>query len=121
MRLPDVLDDVRHAGPEAAFPTRKAEELGNLRAGEHEGNAALESEEDRLGDEVHDGAGLDRPRDDCHRADEQRQAHRQGGKAPGIAAGQVPDRGADQERDGRGRGDGSVPRTAECPEHEAAE
>jgi len=95
MRLADVLDDVRHARPEAAFTTWKAEELGNLRAGEHEGNAALESDQHRLGDEVDDGAGLGGPRDDGHHADEQRQAHGERRKPLRIAAGppsEVPTR-----------------------------
>ena len=66
-------------------------------------------------------AGADQPGDEGDRGDHERHARRERGVARRIAAAQLADRRADQQRQRRGDGDDRVRRAAEQPEDEAGE
>ena len=116
-----VLQEVTAVLPEVAMGAVDAEKLGQLGAREKQRHAALEPDHHALGDEVHDRAGLDEPRD------ERDERHEQGG-AGGQRLNRVvsppamlAQRRADEEGDGGGDRDGGVARTAEQPENQPAE
>ena len=67
------------------------EKLGQLRAGQVQRNAGLESNHDRLGNEIHGRAGADQPGDKGDGSDQHGDGGRDGGVARRIAAGERAD------------------------------
>ena len=110
-----------HAVPEVAVAAGEAEQLRQLRARQKQRDTALEADEHGFREEVDDGAGAERVGREGQSGDEQGGAGGERGVACGIAAGDRPERGADEQRDRRRDGDGGLARTAEQPEHEPAE
>ena len=72
-----VLQEVAAVLPEIAVRAVDAEQLGQLRAGEEQRHAALESDHHAFGDEVDDRARLDQPGDEGDERHEQGRARRQ--------------------------------------------
>src|SRR5262245_29824743 len=92
------------------------EELGELRAGEEQGDTTLEAHHHAFGDEVDDRPRPSQPGNERNQRHEQGGSRGQGGEPAGVAASHLAERSAEQERDGRGYRDGSMSRTAEKPE-----
>ena len=89
-----------HAVPEiAAVTAAEAEQLRQLRARQKQRHAALEADEHGFREEVDDGAGADRVGRERHRGDEQGGARGERRVARGVAAGDLGERGADEQRD----------------------
>ena len=72
-----VREEMSAVLPEIAVRAMNAEQLGQLRADQEQRDAALEADHHAFGNEVHDRAGLDHPRDERNERDEQRRARRQ--------------------------------------------
>ena len=92
-------EEVAHALPEIAVTAAEAEQLRQLRACQKQRHAALEADEHGFREEVDDGAGADRVGHERQRGDEEGRARGERGVARGIAAGDLGERGADEQRD----------------------
>ena len=121
IRLAEVREEVAHPLPEIAVAALEPEELRQLRAGQVQGDPGLEAGHDRLGDEAHEAPRAHEPGDERQGGDDQGGGRRECRVACRVAPGEVPERGAHEERDRRGDGDGGVARAAEEPEHEPRE
>ena len=115
-----VLQEVAAVHPEIAVGTVDAEQLGQLRAGEEQGDAALEPDHHALGDEIDDRTGLGQPRDERDERHEQGRARRQRPEAGRVASRNFAQRRADEQGNGGGDRDGRVARAAEQPEDQPA-
>src|SRR5688572_9425864 len=96
--------------PEISVRAMQAEEFWQLRAGQEERDTALEAGHDTFGNEVYDGARLRQPRHESDRRDEQGRAGRKRTETRGVAARNLTQRSADEERDGGRDGDRGLAR-----------
>ena len=72
VRFAQMPEKVAAVLPEIPVRAVEAEELRELRAREEKGDAALETDHHAFGDEIHDGARPDEPREKRDETDEQR-------------------------------------------------
>jgi hypothetical protein len=121
IRLAEVPEEVAAVLPEAPVGAGEPEELRQLRAGEEQRHAALEADHHALGDEVHDRARLDEPRDERDERDQERRPRRERTEPRRVPTRDLAERRADQDGDGGRDRDDRVPRAAEEPEHQPAE
>src|SRR5204862_7098337 len=105
--------------PKISVCAVEAEKLGQLRAGEKEGDAALEAGHHAFGNKIYNDSCFDEPRDERDQRNEQRGPCGECAKAGGIATRDLAKGRAGEHRD-RGRNcDDCVPRTAKQPKNES--
>ena len=121
VRLGEVREEVPHPLPEVAVGALEPEQLRKLRAGQVEGDPGLEAGHDRLGDEAHEASGAEGPGPEGHHGHDEGGGGGERGEARRVAAGDVPEGRAHDQRDRGGDRDRGVPRAAEEPEHETGE
>ena len=121
MRVSQMPEEVGRALPEIAMRSLEPEELGQLRARQVERQARLETDQDGFGEEADRVSGADQPGDEGDRGHHERHARGERGVARRVAAAQLADRCADEQRQRRGDGDDRVAGAAEQPEDETRE
>src|SRR5436190_2575656 len=114
-----MLEKVAAVLPKISVCAVKAEELGQLRAGKKESDAALEAGHHAFGHEIYNDACLHEPRDESNECDKQRGSCSECAEACCIATRDLAKRRADEQRDRRRNCDDCVPRTTEQPENES--
>ena len=87
-----MFEKVAAVLPKISMCAVKAEELGQLRAGEKEGNAALESRHHAFGNEIYNDACFDEPCDKRDERDKQSGSRSQRAEACGIPTGNLAKR-----------------------------
>ena len=107
--------------PKISMCAVQTEKLGQLRAGEKEGDAALEASYYAFGNEIYNDSCFDEPRDERDQRDKQSGSRSERAEARGIATRDLAKRRAGEQRDrGRNRDD-CVPRTTKQPKDESTE
>ena len=99
----------------------KAEELGQLRAGEKKGDSAFEAGHHAFGNEIYNDACFDEPGDERDECNEQSGSRSECAKACGIATCDFAKGCTNEQRDRRSDSDNCVPRTTKQPEDESTE
>jgi hypothetical protein len=114
-----MLKEMAAVLPKISMSAVKAKELGQLRAGEKEGDAALEARHHAFGNKIYNDSCLDEPRDERDQRDKQSGSRSERAETRGIATRYLPKRRAGEQRD-RGRNcDDCVPRTTKQPKNES--
>src|SRR5215468_337980 len=107
--------------PKISMCAVKAEELGQLCAGEKESDAALEAGHHAFGNEIYNDTCFDEPCDERDQRDKQSGSRSKRAEARCIATRDLAKRRAGEQRD-RGRNcDDCVPRTTKQPKNESTE
>src|SRR5213078_3225670 len=105
---------------EIAVRAVNPKQLGQLTAGEEQGNATLEPDHHAFGDEVDDRAGSDQPGNKEQDRDEHRGSRRENAEPARIAAGNSAEGCAGEQGDGGRDCYRRVPRTTKQPEDHSA-
>ena len=101
IHLAKVFEKVPAVMPEIPVFAVKTKQLGQLSAGKKKCHAALEAHHHALGDEIHNRARFDQPGDKRNQRHQQSRPCCQRTEPTCIAAGDISQRGSNQQRDGR--------------------
>src|SRR5512132_507437 len=116
-----MLKEMAAVLPKISMCAVKAEELGQLRAGQKEGDAAFEAGHHAFGNKTYNDACFNKPGDERDECDQQGCARRECAKACGITTCDFAKGRTNEQRDRRSDSDNCVPRTTKQPEHESTE
>src|SRR5512132_1774799 len=116
-----MLKEMAAVLPKISMCAVKAEELGQLRAGQKEGDSAFEARHHAFGNKVYDYACFDEPRDESDECDQQGCTRGECAKASCITTCDLAKRRTNEQRDRRSDSDNCVPRTTKQPEDESTE
>src|SRR5262245_25110436 len=116
-----MLKEMDAVLPKISMCAVKAEELGELRASEKEGDAALEACHHTFGNKIYNDARFHEPRNDRDQRDKQSGSCSESAEARCIATRDLAKRRAGEQRDRGGNCDDCVPRATKQPKDESTE
>ena len=116
-----MLKEMAAVLPKISMRAVKAEKLGQLRAGQKEGDAAFEAGHHAFGNEIYNDACFDEPGDERDECNKQSGSRSECAKACGITTCDFAKGRTNEQRDRRSDSDNCVPRTTKQPEDESTE
>src|SRR5215203_1151340 len=116
-----MLKEMAAVLPKISVRAMQAEKLGQLRAGQKEGDAAFEAGHHAFGNEIYNDACFNEPGDERDECNKQSGSGSECAKSCGITACDFAKGGTNEQRDRRSDSDNCVPRTTKQPEDESTE
>ncbi|KAG0505829.1 MAG: hypothetical protein Udaeo_07950 [Candidatus Udaeobacter sp.] len=116
-----MLKEMAAVLPKISMRAVKAEELGQLGAGQKEGDAAFEAGHHAFGNKIYNDACFNEPGDERDECNKQSGSRSECAKACGVATRDFAKGRTNKQRDRRSDSDNCVPRTTKQPEDKPTE